>query len=59
MTTEQAELHVHEIADGVWMWTYREPAEDFELHSNETYETREEAQTAARRAYPDVLESSS
>ncbi len=51
---ERAVLHAYELADGRWGWCYRQPEHDFELHSNTTFPTREEAVVSARRAYPDV-----
>lgn len=49
-----ADLDVYPLDDGRWAWRYLEPATRIELNSNETYSTREAAQQAARRAYPDV-----
>ena len=46
------ELHVDPVGDDMWTWRYVEG--DMELHSNETYSSREEAADKARRAYPDV-----
>lgn len=46
------ELHVDAIEDDRWTWRYVEG--DMELHSNETYSSRDEAADRARRAYPDV-----
>jgi hypothetical protein len=49
-----AELHVDSIVDERWAWRYVEPGTGLELHSNETYGTRQAAAEAARRAYPDL-----
>jgi hypothetical protein len=37
-----------------WAWRWVEPASGIELHSNETFATREGAKESARGAYPDV-----
>jgi hypothetical protein len=49
----QAELHLGEVGDR-WAWRWVEPASGIELHSNETFATREGAKESARGAYPDV-----
>jgi hypothetical protein len=47
-----AKLHIDSLEGGRWTWRYVEPG--VELHSNETYDTREHAADWARRAYPEV-----
>ena len=49
-----ADLDVYPLDDGRWAWRYLEPATRIELNSNEAYATHDEAEEAARRAYPDV-----
>ena len=49
-----ADLDVFPLDDGRWAWRYLEPATRIELNSNEAYASREEAEAAARRAYPDI-----
>jgi uncharacterized protein YegP (UPF0339 family) len=43
-------------ADGRWRWRYR--TDEITLESNESYESLDEAQHAARVAYPDARVSS-
>lgn len=54
MTTSPtpAELHIDQVDDDAWTWRFVEG--DLELNSNETYDTRDAAADAARRAYPDL-----
>ncbi len=48
------ELHVDRLDDDRWTWRYVERESGLELHSNETFSSREVAVDWARRAYPDV-----
>ncbi len=52
--TPGAVLDVYRGGDGRWGWVYRETEGDFELCSNRTFATKEEAAESARLAYPDV-----
>lgn len=38
--------------DELWRWEFQDAAKDVALLSNETYLSRDEAERAARRAYP-------
>ena len=49
-----AQLHIERYGDDHWTWRYVEAASGVELHSNETFTSREAAADWARRAYPDV-----
>ncbi len=48
------EIHVYPVEGERWTWRCVEAATGLELHSNETFSTREGAVDWARRAYPDV-----
>ncbi len=49
-----AQLRINSVEGDGWTWSYVEPDSDIELHSNETYGSREAAVEWARRAYPDL-----
>ncbi len=48
------QLHVDSLGDDRWTWRYVEQETGLELHSNETFSSRELAAEWAQRAYPDV-----
>ncbi len=48
------ELHLDRLEEERWTWRYVERETGVELHSNETFSSREAASDWARRAYPDV-----
>ncbi len=47
-------IHVETADDEHWTWRYVDEKAGLELHSNETFSSREVAVDWARRAYPDV-----
>ena len=47
-------IHVERAEDEHWTWRYVDEETGVELHSNETFSSREVAVDWARRAYPDV-----
>ncbi len=49
-----AHIRINAGEGGRWTWSYVEPDSDIELHSNETYSSREDAANWAKRAYPDL-----
>jgi hypothetical protein len=49
------QLHVDSLEEDRWTWRYVEQETGVELHSNETFSSRDVAVDWARRAYPDVL----
>jgi hypothetical protein len=49
-----SQLYIERLEDDRWTWRYVEGESDVELHSNETFSSREAAVDWARRAYPDV-----
>jgi hypothetical protein len=50
----RAQLHIDTTDDDRWTWRYVEQETGVELHSNETFSSRDVAVDWARRAYPDV-----
>jgi hypothetical protein len=50
----RAELRVEAVDGEGWTWCYVEPENGVELYSNEIYPTVDEAESWARRAYPDL-----
>ena len=48
------QIHIDPVEDERWTWRYVERETGIELHSNETFSSREAAADWARRAYPDV-----
>ena len=48
------QLHVDPLEDERWTWRYVEVGTGLELHSNETFASREAAMDWAQRAYPGV-----
>ena len=53
-TTPSRVIEVHPWRDGLWQWRFRDLTERFDLPSNRSYESREEAEGAARQAFPGV-----
>ena len=50
----RAQLHIDATEGDRWTWRYVEQETGVELHSNETFSSRDVAVDWARRAYPDV-----
>ncbi len=49
-----AEVHLYPIGEGWWSWRYVEAESGVQLQANDIFESREEANESARKAYPDL-----